>query len=152
MSKRVRQLVNNDGTTEQPWEKNKKEAYGLPPLFQLFKGKIPKHLINCKDSEELVDVLINIYGTAQKPIFLAKDIGHLCKFNRTYVSDKIKVYKGSLVLPVLLSQFNQTNVLACITTPFNQTYILAYVRHRLNKHTYLLMCDPFNPTYILAYV
>jgi undecaprenyl pyrophosphate synthase len=89
-----RKLVSDDGSIEEPWNKKQRQQLGLPALFQIFEGKMPR--LGDED-EKSMDVAINIYGTAEEPIFLAADVGKICDLAERSTRDKCESYEGTFL-------------------------------------------------------
>ena len=94
-----RQRVSAGGGVEEPWNNKQCQQIGLPSLFKMFEGKLPKHLLqdNLENKEDMVEIQLNIYGDQERPIFLAGDIGKLCGMHEKHVPEKIKAYKGMFI-------------------------------------------------------
>ena len=93
-----RQRVSAEGGVEDPWNKKQCQQIGLPSLFKMFEGKLPKHLVedSVENKEDMVDINLNIYGTEEQPIFLAADIGKLCHYKDRNVIQQCQSYRQCL--------------------------------------------------------
>jgi hypothetical protein len=90
-----RKLVSDDGSTEEPWSKKQRQQLGLPALFQIFEGKMPR--LGDED-EKSMDVAINIYGTAEEPIFLAADVRKLCNYEDSRIRKQVGLWEGKICI------------------------------------------------------
>ena len=92
-----RQRVSAGGGVEDPWNNKQCQQIGLPSLFKIFEGKLPKHPLedNLNNKEDMVDIQLNIYGDQERPIFLAADIGKLCNYDKSNLWKMCKTYAGN---------------------------------------------------------
>lgn len=91
--KRQRLLLNDDANRTE-------NANCTPHLNKRFGGEIPKHLLDdtVTDKKEMVAVSIDVYGSAKDPIFLARDVGKLCKLQGRSIRDCCQGFNGTLIL------------------------------------------------------
>lgn len=85
--KRQRVILGSDGSH------HKKVAHAMPKLFKLFQGSF-------RDRKSVVDIALNVYGTAEHPLFVAGDICELLGSDTKNTARAIRAFNGKpLVVP-----------------------------------------------------